>query len=98
MKLQTTSTRQHQHDPRHNPRCNKCGGQFSSGGVRTIRLPVGFGFQHAGKFQVDLIEVKEYTGFCIKCGDTSPVEFSRRHLTRYPESINRKIREARKGL
>lgn len=81
------------------PRCNKCGGQFSAGGVQTRRLPLGFGFAPGSdKFQVDYIEIKSYIGFCWKCGDESPVEFSRRHVTRKPRSINRKIAQARGQL
>jgi hypothetical protein len=79
------------------PRCNKCNGQFSSGGVQIRKIPTGFGFDPTGKtdkFQVDVIEVKSYIGFCWDCGDETPVEFSRRKKTKYPRSINNKIKAA----
>jgi len=78
------------------PRC-KCGGQFSSGGVQTRKIPLGFGFAGSSSFQVDFIEIKSYIGFCFKCGDETPVEFSRRKVSRKPASINRKIRAAFKS-
>ena len=77
------------------PRCNKCGGQFSSGGIERRRLPLGFGFAPGSdKFQVDFIEIKSYIGFCMSCGDETPVEFSRRRGSRKPAGINRKIARA----
>ena len=79
------------------PRCNKCNGDFATGGVQIRKIPTGFGFAPgSASFQVDYIEVKSYTGFCLDCGDESPVEFSRRHVTKKPRGINRKIRAAMK--
>jgi hypothetical protein len=73
------------------PKCNKCGGDFSAGGTIRQRIPLGFGFQDSPRFQVDVIETMSYTGFCMDCGDESPVEFSRQKKTIYPRGINRKI-------
>jgi hypothetical protein len=82
--------------PKRDPRCKKCHGQFSAGGVQTRRVPTGLGFvDGSAKFQVDFIEIKSYIGFCIDCGDETPVEFSRRNVTKFPKSINRKIAAAR---
>ena len=83
---------------RKDPRCKKCGGQFSAGGYSTRKIPTGFVFAGSnGRFQVDAIEIKAYIGFCMKCGSEEPVEFSRRRVTMYPASINRKIKAARGG-
>jgi hypothetical protein len=77
------------------PKCPKCGGQFSAGGTIRRRIPLGFGFQKSDKFQVDVIETMSYTGFCMKCGKDGEVEFSRKRKTIYPRSINAKIKAAR---
>jgi hypothetical protein len=79
------------------PRCPKCKGQFSSGGVETRKIPLGFGFKDSSAFQVDFIEVKSYTGFCMDCGKDGNVEFSRRKVTEFPKSINQKLGKAVKG-
>ena len=76
------------------PRCNKCNGEFSTEGVQKKRIPLGFGFKDSSAFQIDVIEVKSYIGFCWDCGDETPVEFSRRRKTIKPRGINAKIRAA----
>ena len=78
-----------------NPKCPKCKGDFASGGTVRRRIPLGFGFAGAdGRFQVDVIETKSYTGFCMDCGKDGEVEFSRKHKTIYPRGINSKIKKA----
>jgi hypothetical protein len=85
-------------NPRKDPRSACCGAQFATGGVETRKIPTGFGFADAsGRFQVDYIEVKSYTGFCLECGKDGKVEFSRRKVTKFPRSINRKIAAARRS-
>ena len=79
-------------NPRKDPRCPHCKGQFASGGTYRQRFPLGFGFHDgSGKFVIDVIETRGYTGFCMDCGKDGKVEFSRIKKTITPAGINRKI-------
>ena len=73
-------------------RCPKCKGEFVVEATTRRRFPTGFGFQNSPAFQIDVIEVKSYRGFCLECGYTGEVEFSRRRRTLRPRSINNKLR------
>jgi len=77
-----------------NPRCPFCKGDFSAGGTYRQRIPLGFGFKDSSKFQVDVIEVCGYTGFCMDCGKEGKVEYSRQKKTITPRGINSKIKKA----
>src|SRR3989304_2428169 len=79
------------------PRCPKCGAQFAAGATFRKRLPVGFGFATNDKFQIDVIEIWGYKGFCLgpKCKYEGEVEYKRQHKTLHPASINRKLAKIR---
>lgn len=72
-----------------NPRCPHCKGEFSAESIERRRIPIGFGFKNSDRFQIDCIEIKSYIGFCMSCGKDGKVEFSRRHVTRYPKLRNK---------
>jgi len=74
-----------------NPRCPHCHGQFTAEGIETRQLPLGFGFKDSSRFQVDCIQIKSYVGWCMSCGKDGKVEFSRRHVVKYPKLGKAKV-------
>jgi hypothetical protein len=69
-----------------------CSGMIAYDARYTENLPIGLGFAPGStKFQVDSIQVKGFKGQCMKCGATVLAWKSKRHVTRRPRGINRKI-------
>lgn len=76
-------------------RCDKCNGGAMIDGEMTVRLPVGFGFAPGvAKFQVDSLQYKGWHGQCMECGRELLFWKSRRHVTKFPRGVNRRIRQA----
>jgi hypothetical protein len=74
-----------------------CGGQVWYDGRYRKRLPLGLGFSDgSAKFRIDSVEIKGWFGQCAKCKSKIEAEVSRRHVTRFPASINRKIAQAQR--
>lgn len=80
------------------PKSKCCNAEFSVGGEFRQRIPLGFGFpDRSGKFKMEVIEIKGYTGFCMECGKDGRIEYSRKKKTITPRGINAKIKRARSG-
>ncbi len=76
-------------------RCPKCKGPCAIEGNITYKLPLGFGFGHNSKFQVDFIQYKGFYGFCMDC-DTKVLFYkSRKIVTKTPKTINKKLKKVR---
>lgn len=77
-------------------KCPKCRGMLAYSGSFRDRLPLGFGFADgSGKFRIDCVERKGYAGECMKCDTKVLAVVSRRLVTKFPRSINRKLTAAR---
>jgi len=57
-------------------------------------IPLGFGDGGSGKFQIDCLRVTIVEGLCEKCGKDMEFQESKgKHITKYPRSINNKLRK-----
>lgn len=74
-------------------RCPKCGGMLAYDARMTEKLPLGFGFNAAGKFQIDYILRTGFRGECMECGTQIFAVQKERQGSREPRAINRKLRE-----
>jgi len=70
--------------------CPSCQGLISYDRSMKDRLPIGLGFLGA-RFQVDYMERSGHGGECMDCGLAIFAIVTRRHVTRFPRSINSKI-------
>lgn len=75
--------------------CPKCGGMLSYEAAITDKLPLGLGFApDSSRFQIDILVRKGWRGQCMDCHAVVFAVKSSRHVTKYPQRINRKIRAA----
>ena len=76
-------------------RC-ECGGPAAIEGTCSVRMPIGFGFAPgSSSFQVDCITYSGWLGQCMDCAQRILFWKSKRHSTRHPRNINRKLAAAR---
>jgi len=68
-----------------------CGGEVMFDASFTQKLPVGLGFVGT-KFQMDFVLVTGFSGECMECGKKIQAVEKTKHVTKFPASINRKLK------
>lgn len=76
-------------------KCPKCKGILAYDATMRQKLPLGLGFApNSTRFQVDMIERTGWRGECMNCQHQVFAVVREKKITRYPRSINSKIKAA----